>query len=119
MEKIKTQKIKRKGTDSLSFRHVLAGVMKVRNLSIRQVAALATVSPSVVQSWLSGGNPHDLRAVARLSKALGLSLEELLLGEEQSLQFSKISKSEFDEVDLFDGLCRVSIRKVIPKIETK
>lgn len=90
--------------------------MEERGLSVRALAEMASVSPSVVQSWLSKANPHDLRAVARLAKALNLSFKELLLGENEQVSVREATLVDvFEEHEFFEGVCRVTIRKLVPK----
>lgn len=113
-----TSNRKRKGTDNLPFAKILERVMKERGLSIGAIAEMAGVSRSVVQSWTSKANPHDLQAVAKLAKALNMGFKELLLGENEEQAFSEITaKDLFDEQDFFDGICRVKIQRLIPKKE--
>lgn len=107
---------KRKGTDKLPFAKILERVMNERDLSIGAIAEMAGVSRSVVQSWTSKANPHDLHAVAKLAKALDMGFKELLLGETEETSFSEISaKDLFDEQDFFDGICRIKIQRLVPK----
>lgn len=92
--------------------------MKERDLSIGAIAEMAGVSRSVVQSWTSKANPHDLQAVSKLAKALGMGFKELLLGELEDRDADGISpKDIFDEQDFFDGICRIKIQRLVPKKE--
>lgn len=111
------KKHNRKGTDSLPFRKILAALMAERRLSIQQVSDLAGVSRSVVADWVKGANPHDLLAVERLADALGISFKSLLLGTEEAKDARGLkSISEiYDEVEFFEGLCRVTIKKLVPR----
>lgn len=112
--KKQTQKVTRnQGTDALPFARILAQLMKDRRLTIKAVAELAGVRTSVVQNWLSGAVPHDLFAVNRLSSSLGISFKEFLLGEQEGKNIKGVSS--FDECDLFDGICHVNIKRMIPR----
>lgn len=107
---------RRQGTNKLPFSSILRKLMNERDLSVRAVAEMAGVSPSVIQSWISSANPHDLVAVGKLAKALNLSLRELLLGETEHSQFESSNiKDIFEEKDFFEGICKVSIQRLIPK----
>lgn len=107
---------KRQGTNKLPFANILKKIMDERGLSVRAVAELAGVSPSVAQSWISKANPHDLQAVARLAKALNINFKELLLGETDSSNSSQLTiKDIFEEKDFFEGICKVSIQRLVPK----
>lgn len=110
---------KRKGTETIPFKNILGALMKERSLTIRQVAGLAGVNPSVVQNWLEGKNPHDLQAVSKLSLSLGVSFKSLLLGEpdEGSKQFSL--SEQYEEQEFFDGLASITIKRLIPRKSKK
>lgn len=104
-----------RGTDSLPFRQILAALMKERGLTLKQVAQLADVSISVVQNWLEGKNPHDLKAVARLSKGLGISFKSLLLGEAEVNHRPATISELFEEQQWFDGYAKITINRLIPR----
>lgn len=90
--------------------------MEERGLSIGAIAEMAGVSRSVVQSWTSKANPHDLQAVAKLAKALGMGFKELLLGELEESSVADLNPKElFDEQEFFEGICRIKIERLIPK----
>ena len=111
-----TTKKKRQGTDQLPFAKILTRLMKERELSIGAIAEMAGVSRSVVQSWTSQANPHDLQAVGRLAKALNVNFRELLLGEAES-QGERIASINdlFEEKEFFEGICKINIQRLIPK----
>ena len=106
---------KRQGTNKLPFGRILKSIMEDRGLSVRAVAEMSGVSASVVQSWVSAANPHDLQAVARLAKALDMSFKEILLGERDTQAVSIDAAELFDEQEFFDGICRVKVQRLIPK----
>jgi transcriptional regulator with XRE-family HTH domain len=116
MDMAKTKK-KRQGTDELLFAMNLKRIMDERNLTVRAIAVMAGVKqPSVVMSWLSNANPHDLQAVARLAKALDLGFKELLLGEtDTNIKRTITVEDLFDETDFFEGICKISIQRLVPK----
>jgi len=90
--------------------------MEERDLSIGAIAEMAGVSRSVVQSWTSNANPHDLQAVAKLAKALNMGFKELLLGENEDRDVDGLSlKDLFEEQEFFEGICRVRIERLVPK----
>lgn len=89
--------------------------MQERHLTVRAVGEMAGVAPSVVQGWITNANPHDLQAVARLAQALGISFKALLLGEAESIGTAAAVSDLFMEQDLFDGLCKVSIKRLVPR----
>jgi transcriptional regulator with XRE-family HTH domain len=98
----------------LCFGKNLGTEMKSRGLTLKQVADLAGgVRTSVVQNWLSGQTPHDLLAVQRLCKSLKVPFSEFVLGKAEEPQFDL--QRLYNETDLFEGLCRVSIKKLTPK----
>lgn len=103
------------GTNNLPFGKILVGIINERGLTLRQAGELAGVGPSVIQNWIEGKNPHDLRAVARLAQALGISFKALLLGERELAANPNSLAEMFDEEEMLDGICRVSIRRLIPR----
>jgi hypothetical protein len=111
-----TSKRKRQGTDKLPFAKTLSRLMNERGLSIGEVAELAGVSRSVVQSWTAQANPHDLQAVGRLAKALNINFRELLLGEAEPENTRATSLSDlFEEKEFFEGICKINIQRLVPK----
>lgn len=111
-KKLKTRG-RKKGKGSLKFGDRLRHMMNERGLTVREVAELADLNNSVIQSWISNAHPHNLAAVARLAKALQVGFKELLLGEPEDIQ----QNSEFilEENPYFDGICHLSIKKVISR----
>lgn len=105
----------KKGTNKLPFAKILKRLMEERQLTVRAIAEMAGVSSSVVQSWLNQAIPHDLQAVAKLAQALGLSFKGLLLGESETINHAITPAEFFDESDLFEGICKVSIKKLTPR----
>lgn len=116
MDMAKTKK-KRQGTDELPFAKNLKRIMDERNLTVRAIAVMAGVKqPSVVMSWLSNANPHDLKSVSRLAKALNMNFKELLLGETESETAKAMSINDlFDEKEMFEGICKINIQRLVPK----
>lgn len=108
-------KKKNKGAAALPFKDVLSQVMRDRNLTLKQVAALSDVSVSVVQNWIEGKTPYDLLAVDRLAQKLGIPFKKLLLGVAESVDAPNSLMELYDESDLFEGLCKVQIKKLTPK----
>lgn len=111
-----TTRRKRQGTDKLPFAKILERIMEERGLSIGAIAEMAGVSRSVVQSWTSKANPHDLQAVAKLAKALNMEFKELLLGEsDREIKPEASIEDLFDQKDFFEGICKVNIQRLVPK----
>lgn len=107
---------KRSGTDKLPFGKILKSIMEERDLSVRAIAEMAGVRPSVVQNWLSSANPHDLQSVSKLAKALNIEFKKLLLGESDSeINVATTAQDFFDEKEFFEGICKISIQRLIPK----
>lgn len=71
----------RRKKKEIPFRRVLGRLMAANELSVREAAEIARVSPSTLHNWIVGGNPDDIRAVVRLARHFGCSLEYLLTGE--------------------------------------
>lgn len=84
---------------------------------MQQLGDLAGVRSSVVQNWIEGKNPHDLRAVSRLAQALGIGFKSLLLGQDEVNSAAAFLSEVFDEKKLVEGLYRVSITGLTPRAE--
>jgi transcriptional regulator with XRE-family HTH domain len=104
-----------KGTDTLPFSSILRSIMNERQLSAKQLAEMSGVKATVVQNWLEGKNPHDLKAVDKLAKSLGVSFRSLLLGEAESVKGPQSIGEMFDEQEFFDGLAKISIKRLVPR----
>lgn len=100
---------------SLPFGKILSKLMKDRQLTIQAIADLAGVNKSVVHGWMTGTTPHDLHAIGKLSRALGIGFRELLLGEPEAPVNLASLEIQFDKEDIFEGLCEVRIRRIVPK----
>ncbi|MFZ9520325.1 MAG: helix-turn-helix domain-containing protein [Silvanigrellaceae bacterium] len=106
----------KKDTANIPFGKILSRVMKDRQLTIQAIANLAGVNKSVVHGWMTGTTPHDLLAIGKLSRALGIGFRELLLGEAENPVTLSALEVQFDKEEVFDGVCEVRIRRIIPKI---
>lgn len=102
-------------TAALPFGKILSKLMKDRNLTIQAIADLAGVNKSVVHGWMTGTTPHDLRAIGKLSRALGVGFRDLLLGESETPITLNNLDVIFDKQDVFEGLCEIKIRKIVAK----
>ncbi|MBU6375011.1 MAG: helix-turn-helix transcriptional regulator [Bdellovibrionales bacterium] len=81
----------------------LRRILENRGLTLRQVTVEAGIKRSTLSDWLAGSRPRELREVYRLSKYLGVTLEELLF-EETSTDNQPMT------VDLyFEGPVRIRI----------
>ena len=83
------------------FARILTQVLKDRGITQRQAATLCGISPSVINQWTSGSQPLDLGAVLALSKALGISFQFLLTGEEAGPPANPVA--EIPLSDLFEA----------------
>lgn len=101
--------------ERLAFPKILQKIKKERNLSVRALAAMADVGESVMQGWLNGSHPHDLSKVAKLAEALGVSFRFLLLGQEEANMTATKLDDLFLEEEWFEGICKVSIKRLKPK----
>lgn len=102
----------RRRAKSIAFNHKLRSLMTKRQLTVRDTAKLAGVSPSVIQSWMSDAVPHDLEAVSRLADALNVGFKELILGVDE-----KHSRLVFNlaENDCFEARCTIYLSELTPK----
>lgn len=94
----------------------LKNLLKEKGLSVRKAAASIPVPQATLNSMVNGRPPGRLDHLIAIAKFFNLSLDELVFGEARAT-------IEFDELefnDLFDGLVRLRIQKVIgPKKRRK
>lgn len=76
----------------------LKAVMTERSLSVRGIAEIAGVGPSVVHDWLSGTNPHDYYAVSKIAHSLKVDFQWLLTGAHSQVNLKNLSLSEIFDV---------------------
>jgi transcriptional regulator with XRE-family HTH domain len=98
---------------SNTFAKNLKEIMRNRNLSLMKVAELAGCPKSTIQNWLKGSSPTDLKTVNLLAKNLGVSFKFLLLGEMESEKPLSLEEV-FTKQLLYEGLCEVTIKKLVP-----
>ena len=108
---------KSKEKDGLPFAKILKQIMDERSLTVRAVAEMAKTSPTNIQNWLTGVAPTDLAAVERLATALGVGFKSLLLGKPETTAHQPSLSDLFEENEFFEGICKVSIKRLIPKKE--
>lgn len=99
------------------FARILTQVLKDRGITQRQAAALCSVAPSVINQWTSGSQPLDLGAVLTLSKALGISFQFLLTGEEPGPAPKPVAEIPLDELfeespTEFSGIYRIEAKRL-------
>lgn len=109
-----TMKKQRKVSDrkDMPFGKILSTIMKERDLTLKQISQMAGVSLSVASDWTAGNSPRDLRAVYKLSQALGIEFSRLLLGESDTAKEVTSLAELFEENEIFDGLVRINIKRV-------
>lgn len=114
----KKRKSKR-GSQTLPFGKILRQEMEERDLTVRAVAEMSGVSPSVVQGWLNDVSPHNLYAVAQLAEVLGMSFKGLLLGEREARSTSTSMSEVFEESEVIEGIYRVKMQLLVPRSKKK
>ena len=70
----------------LKLDKILKIEMKRQNLSVRQLAKMADVSPSSLQDYTAGVIPRDLPGAKRIADSLAISFEYLLFGESGKIE---------------------------------
>ena len=94
----------------------LAIALKERELTQKEAAKIANVTPSVLSGWLAGASPNDFIAVKKLADHLKISFTWLLTNEHESLNGSPALCEVFDEDgSLFNGYAKIQIVKLIPR----
>lgn len=105
---------------ALPFAKVLVKVMQQKGLNAKQVSQMCNVPRSTISDWQSGVVPYDLHAIGRLAKSLNMTMRELLLGEREEFEFLNEKNTSprlnaYDQIEVFDGLCLVTIKKIVEK----
>lgn len=95
----------------------LSELLKKEGLSIRQAAKIADIAPSTIAGWVSGTTaPQDFVALRKLALRLDTSLAFLLTGEEDlRIENPTISTVFSDGGEVFNGICEISIKRLIPR----
>ena len=95
--------------------------MDEKKLGVRAAAKVALVAPSTIVSWRSGALPEDYSAVKRLAKELGVSLSYILTEEDETRPEGTPAISEVFQSggNIFDGYAKITIERLVPKIEKK
>lgn len=92
----------------------LQAVLSEKNISRRQLAKTINVAPSVIDSWVKGATPNDLKAVKRLADYMDCSFSWLLTGEEEADSGTTVAEM-FQVVPYFDGYARIRIDRLVPR----
>lgn len=92
----------------------LSSVLMEKKVSKRQAAKAAGVAASVIDSWVGGATPGDLKAIKRLCDSLAVSFVWLLTGDDDSRARPTMVEM-FDTVPYFDGYARIKIDRLIPR----
>ncbi len=106
--------MRKKKIDS-PFGKNLKAVMTERSLSVRGIAEIAGVGPSVVQDWLSGTNPHDYLSVSKISHTLKIDFQWLLTGTHSQVNVKNLSLSEIFDVQpdpSFSGMFIIEAKRI-------
>lgn len=99
--------------NELLFSKTLTQLMAERQLTLKAVSEMAGVGISTVSDWQSGSAPHNLIAVRKLAKGLGVSLSYLLFAESDN-QPSRPSEV-FVKENIVEGFFEISIKRLTPK----
>lgn len=84
--------------DQIDISILLRRIMAVRKLSVADMAKAAGVSKSAMEKYLAGPSSPRLVAIASLSRALGLSVDQLVFGEIDPHD-DLVYQIAFDEID--------------------
>lgn len=97
------------------FAKNLRSLMSDEGISIRALAKIAEVSPSVLSDWSNGITPRDFVAVKKIADHFNTNLTFLLTGQSDKSR-TPIIAEVFDSGDmLFDGIAKITIQRLIPK----
>ena len=82
---------------------------KAYNLSLGELSEQSGVAKSIISQIERNETNPTLSTVVRLSRALDITVDEVLRGEQQSLFIEHQSKSGIPILESQDGLCRLAI----------
>lgn len=103
------------------FKDHLLELMKDRNETISSISKATGLPISTLSEWCHGRKPLLDEGVVRLSRYLGVSLERLVCGPEESRDLSE-KAAQIDNlerwVEMEAGVYRIRIEKIPTKTET-
>ena len=82
---------------------------KAYNLSLGELSEQSGVAKSIISQIERNETNPTLSTVVRLSRALDITVDEVLRGQQQSLFIEHQSKSGIPILESQDGLCRLAI----------
>ena len=84
-------------------------------VSLKRLAEIAGVAPSVMQGWKDGATPCEtLPALKKLCNHYGYALSFALTGTADEIDQPDPLKNYIED-ELFDGFARIKIMKLIPR----
>lgn len=114
----KTSGRRRRKSGFTAFQTNLESVRVERKLTLRQLADLAQLPHSTVFGWVNGASPYEIDAIYRLSKALKVDFQWLMVGQKAIHDSSGLDLEDFFEEDPgneFEGIYRIRATKMVPK----
>lgn len=89
-------------------------LLKEKDLTTKELGAIAGVAPSVVQGWKDGAMPSEnVSSLKKLCNHFGYSLSYALTGTTDDIQNDDPLKN-YVEDDFFEGYAKIKITKLIP-----
>ncbi len=103
-------------SDERGFAERLNGLMKERNMTVREAAKASGVAISTLQNWRAGQTPSNFMAIRKLANHLGTTLSFLLTGEhDESNGANSITEVLQDDGEMLRGIFQIEIRRLIPR----
>lgn len=105
------------GAKLSSFAHRLSSTLRARQMSPREAAKAAAVSPSVITGWTTGSSPRDLQKVKRLADHIGVSFTWLVTGEhekgedQRAHHVSQLELAAREVVEICAGALTIKVSK--------
>ena len=94
----------------------LADLREKRQMTFREIAAVAGCSVSTVHGWANGAMPcESITHIKALCEHVGIPLSVALTGSKEKAGGSFHPSSFFDQEDLFDGYAQIKLIRLIPK----
>lgn len=102
------------------FAKNLRTLIKLHNLSNKEVAAIGDVSSSTLATWLAGATPSDFSSVQKIADHFDVTTAWILTGKEDKTSGKgspTVAEALAPAGFLYSGFARITIEKLVPRNE--
>ena len=93
-------------SDQFLLHKVIEEFLRLHNMSLRELSAVAEIPYSTIYSWSLGGKPKDIAKLKQLANAMNLSLDHLIFKKDYEDEDSnKVIKMKVELIIRRDGAC--------------